>query len=300
MNEILDQNAGDYYLNLREFKDGTVEAVVKVIRPLHGDVIRGSTDGLSYAAGCKALGISSSTSTHNRYVTKKELSDGQKELNQSRSVRRAKQGIRWLCKQFKADRLFTLSYRRNEQNRDIVKKQFTRFVRLVRQGWKGQEGIKDWQFVAVLEKQERGAYHVHCAVHGWQKITFLRAAWYKALGGQGNETGEGTPGQVDVTNPDRAKWGHTGRQWKARKLSAYLTKYLQKTFDIETDEKKRYWHTQDIKKPENQRFILSALGIVSAIQESVNLLAFHVGLKSGFDMWLSSHEDCFWLSGESS
>lgn len=304
MDEILNdfeaETQGDYYVNVREFKDGTVEAVVKTVRPMRADLILGSCDGLSYAAGCRAIGESSSVSS-SRYVTKKEeISEFDRAKNQSRAVRRAKQGIRWLCKQFGADRLFTLSYRKNQDDREEVKAHFKKFLRLVRKGWNGQGGIPDWHYVAVLERQERGAYHIHCAVKGWQKITFLRAAWYKALGGQGNETGEGTPGQVDVTNPDKAKWGHTGREWKSRKLSAYLTKYLQKTFDETSAEKKRYWHTKDIKAPANQRFILGAINIVGAIQEAVDLLFFQCGLKSGFEMWLSDSEDCFWLSGQMS
>lgn len=299
MENILEETQGDYYMNLREFIDGSVECVVKVIRPLKAALIRGSCDGLSYAAGCAAVGESSSVSSHKHIKTETgEQSQFDRDANHARAVRRAKQNIRWLTKEMQADRLFTLTYRRNETDRDQVKADFTRFLRLVKKGWKGQEGVKDWQYVAVLELQERGAYHIHCAVKGWQRIAFLRQAWYKALGGQGNETGEGTPGNVDVTNPDKKRWGHTGRQWKPRKLAGYLTKYIQKTFDNAATEKKRYWHTRGIVRPAVQRFMLGALGIVDAIQESVNLLGFHVGLKPGFDMWLSTSEDCFWLAGE--
>jgi len=304
MNEILigfeEETQGDSYLNLRELKVGSMEAGVKTIRPMHADMIRGACDGLSYAAACHELGESSSVSSFRYVTTKQEKSDFDKSQNLSRAVRRSKQNIRWLCKQFEADRLFTLTYRRNEQDREQVKADFKKFLRLVRKGWKGQGGIPDWHYVAVLELQDRGAYHIHCAVHGWQKITFLRACWYKALGGQGNETGEGTPGQVDVTNPDKAKWGHSGRQWKSRKLSAYLTKYLEKTFDAATEDKKRYWHTKDIKTPLNQRFMLGATGIAGAIQEAVNLLFFAVGLQGSFDHWISTSGDCYWLSGRSS
>lgn len=300
MREIVDETQGDYYVNLREFVDGTIEAVVKVVRPLKADLIRGAIDGLSYSSACKALGESSSvSSSSNRYITEKEeVSEFNKTQNHSRSVRRSKQHIRWLTKSMQADRLFTLSYRRNEQDREQVKADFKRFLRLVAKGWKGQPGIPDWKYCAVLEQQDRGAFHIHCAVKGWQKISFLRAAWYKALGGQGNETGEGTPGQVDVTNPEKAKWGHTGRQWKSRKLAAYLTKYLQKTFDDCSSEKKRYWHSKGITLPVVQRFMLGAVSMVGAIIESVNLLNFHSGLQSGFDHWLSTSHDCYWLSGQ--
>jgi hypothetical protein len=301
MTQILDETQGDYYVNLREFIDGSIEAVVKTIRPLKADLIKGSCDGLSYAAGCRELGESSSVSSHKHVRTESnEISEFDKAANLSRSVRRAKQNVRWLTKQMKADRLFTLSYRRNEQDREQVKADFKKFLRYVTKGWKGQEGIPEWCYVAVLEKQERGAFHIHCAVRGWQRISFLRAAWFKALGGQGNETGEGTPGNVDVTNPDKARWGHTGRQWRPRKLAGYLTKYMQKTFDESATEKKRYWHAKGITTPAVQRFMLSAFNIVDAIVESVNLLGFHVGLKPGFEQWISTQNDCYWLAGEGS
>lgn len=299
MEQILDETQGDYYVNLREFIDGSVEAVVKVIRPLKADLIRGACDGLSYAAACRELGESSSVSSskHVRSVPA-EISQFDRDANHARSVRRAKQNIRWLTKQMRADRLFTLTYRRNETDREQVKADFKKFLRYVTKGWKGQEGIPDWKYVAVLEIQDRGAFHIHCAVQGWQKISFLRTAWYKALGGQGNETGEGTPGAVNVTNPDKARWGHTGRQWRPRKLAGYLTKYIQKTFDQAICEKKRYWHARTIAAPVAQRFMLGSLNIVDAIIESVGLLNFHVGLKPGFDQWLSTQHDCYWLSGE--
>lgn len=158
-------------------------------------------------------------------------------------------------------------------------------------------GVPDWQYVAVLERQQRGAYHIHCAVKGWQRIKFLRACWYKALGGTGDETGENTPGAVNVTNPDKKKWGHTGKQWKVNKLSGYLTKYLSKTFDQSAEEKKRYWHNRDLKPPTKQRFWIGGAGIVSAIQEVVELLELHCGMGPDFNMWLSTSNDSFWISG---
>jgi hypothetical protein len=41
--------------------------------------------------------------------------------NHNRAVRRAKQNIRWLCKTMQADRLFTLTYRENQTDREQVR-----------------------------------------------------------------------------------------------------------------------------------------------------------------------------------
>jgi hypothetical protein len=293
MEEILLPETAEknYYLNLREFKSGGFEAVVKPVRPFTGVNMEACIDG---------------TLTNNAWMYAKpkpkpdeaeEQTPTDKQANHARAVRRARQNIRWLCKVMEADRLFTLSYRENQIDREQARADFSRFLRLVRGGWRGVEGVPDWQYVAVLEKQERGAYHIHCAVKGWQRVKFLRQCWYKALGGTGNESGDQTPGAVNVTNPDKKKWGHTGRNWKVNKLSSYLTKYLAKTFDETTSEKKRYWHTRDLKTPRIQRFWIGGASMSEAIKSAWSMLDLHCGITVDCSMWLSTSNDSLWISG---
>lgn len=302
MNETLHQNHGDYYMDVLEFKNGTVEVLLKTIRPMHEGPVLSVADPDSHGNYLKSIGLSY-MEVHGsglKIVAPEEPepdSEFKRQSNHLRAVRRAKAHIRWLVNEMEADRLFTLTYRANETDREKVKADFKRFVRLVRKGWGGQQGLPEWRYVAVLERQERGAYHIHCAVKGWQKVTFLRTAWYKALGGQGDETGDQTPGNIDVTSPRKARWGTSLREWKASKLSAYLTKYLAKTFDEETDEKKRYWHSKDTVVPAKQRFILCATDLVSAIHESASVLELHFGHAINFARsWLSPFKDALWLS----
>jgi hypothetical protein len=297
MDDILDQKPGSYYMDVREFQDGTIEVVLKAIRPMQEGAILSTADPLSYSNCCKEMGESPSVSDKPRIAQDKEQSSFEQQDNHSRCVRRAKQNIRWLVKGINADRLLTLTYRKNQENREEVKEDFKRFLRLIRKGWAGQTGSKAWQYVAVLERQERGAYHIHCAVKGWQRISFLRAAWYKALGGQGNESGENTPGNIDVTSPKKARWGTQRRDWKSGKLAAYLTKYLAKTFDEETTEKRRYWHSKDALLPQKTRFILCSNDFISAIKELMSIVYLHYGLALDFSRsWVAKSEDCLWLS----
>lgn len=298
MSELYTEESPSYYLNLRQFSSGEFEAVMKVVKPMSEELIKHSIAGTSYAAACAEKGETSRSGfTSFRVRPVEEKTDFDHQSNHNRAVRRAKQNIRWLAKAMCADRLFTLSYRDNVTDREKVREDFKRFIRYVRHGWRGQEGIQGWQYVAVLELQERGAFHIHCAVKGWQRVKYLRQCWYKALGGRGDETGSETPGAVNVTNPDRKRWGHTGRQWKVNKLSGYLTKYLAKTFDTSSSEKKRYWHARDITLPEKQRYWIGGASMPEAIKEAYSMLQFLTGVTVDCNMWVSSLNDVFWIAG---
>jgi hypothetical protein len=82
--------------------------------------------------------------------------------------------------------------------------------------------------VAVPERQERGAFHWHLAVHGWQNLLILREAWAEEMGGMGE-------GNVDVKAPG----GKGSRyQWRVSSLMGYLLKYITKEINDRPDEMK--------------------------------------------------------------
>lgn len=277
--ETLEQNISDcnYYMNIRQFPDGTCEAITKAVRPMAAAMLdKARLNRMIYGN-----------------PPAEEKSDTEKAANWSRAVRRSRQTVRWLCKQMKADRLFTLTYRENQTDRDQVRKDFTRFLRLVR------AELGDWAYVAVLERQERGAYHIHCAVRGWQRISVLRACWYKALGASPDVSGADTPGNIDVTRP-RGRWSSgAGRSWNSTALGKYIGKYMSKTFEDIGGEKKRYWHSTDVVAPVVHRVWLgSAASPVDAIRQSVSILQVFYGLSGAdWEMWLSPDWTSFWLSG---
>jgi hypothetical protein len=233
--------------------------------------------------------------------------------NWERAVRRAKQSIRWLCKQMAADRLFTLTYRANVEDREQVKADFKEFLRLVRKGGfnyrtKGGEirrapPQKGWKYVAVLERQDRGALHIHVAVKGWQRVEVLRAAWYRAASGldgcrccDGLESGADTPGAVNVTSP--RDFGKNRRDWKTAALAGYITKYLSKTFNECCADKKRYWHSCDVTLPPKQGFFLASTNMLDAIKGALKYANGVYGLDVNSIMhWVSWGCDCYWLSG---
>ncbi|WP_143707493.1 hypothetical protein [Uliginosibacterium sp. TH139] len=276
----------NYFMKIRTFQNGTLEGCVQAVRPMAMDAMKDRFE----SSGTHAPGFGAKPLTEEEEAEKRER-------NHKRAVRRAKQSARWLVKQISADRLLTLTYRENMQDRERLYDDFKRFVRLLRKELKG----RPWPYVAVPELQDRGAFHIHLAVKGWQPYSVIRRCWYQALGGRGDEKGVETPGQVDVTSP-RAKqgMGGAGRQWDSSRLSGYIVKYMEKTFDDLTDsEKKRYWHSADAKKPTVHRVWLGAVDVTEACPEAIGVLQTFYGLVGAqFDMWLSPDGTTFWVAGK--
>ena len=129
--------------------------------------------------------------------------------------------------------------------------------------------LPKWECIIVLEKQKRGAYHFHAAVHGWQnRLPLMKKLWWDLVGGQGQ-------GAIIVTPPPG---GHEGNsQWDIVRLARYLCKYISKAVgEDHVFDKKTYWHTRGIDYPP----VISIL-VESGKEESwANLLIpFHPGRK---------------------
>jgi len=128
--------------------------------------------------------------------------------------------------------------------------------------------LPEWDCVIVLEKQKRGAFHFHAAVHGWQRLTLIREIWWRVIGGKmfGTLQIEGPPGS------------HVGNsQWNIVRLARYMCKYLSKAVgEDHVFDKKTYWHTRGIDNPP----VVSIL-VQSGSEESwaSELIPFHPGRK---------------------
>jgi hypothetical protein len=174
--------------------------------------------------------------------------------NLERAVRRAKKSVHYAIRQIGADHLLTLTTRENITERAKYFEIFQRFIRLVRtkilvNGRLITVPRKSYAYVAVPELQDRGAYHLHCAVVGRQDIPFLRACWYVALGGRIGDSGDTALGQVDVQYRQK-RWGNQSETHKTFALVRYLTKYIDKDFAHSTElGQHRYLKARDIPKP---------------------------------------------------
>lgn len=165
----------------------------------------------------------------------KELSEEErKALNLKRSARRARQVVRWRCMTLGVDRLLTLTYRENMTDLQRCHRDFRKFYLLMQ-----RTGMLRG-YVAVPERQERGAWHVHIAIAGHLPVKQVRQMWHAVVG-----TYEGHPnGNVDISY---RKWGG---KLDAKRIAAYIAKYVGKTFERELDGKTRYWGSRGIERPE--------------------------------------------------
>lgn len=143
------------------------------------------------------------------------------------SITRARQTLRNRCKQLCPDRMLTLTKRGKFESVDELWKAFKEFSRLmlVRFG-------EQWRYVACPELHGDGVtYHMHVAVRGFFWVDAVRAIWYRALGGKGNERGEDTPGGINISDPRKYEKRGGTRASRIRRLASYIAKYVGKGFD---------------------------------------------------------------------
>lgn len=157
----------------------------------------------------------------------------------AKSVQRARRRVRHAVKQMRATHMLTLTYRENMQDPERLRRDWDRFVRRVRAKY------PDWQYVCVREKQERGAWHFHIALRGFQNVLFLRHEW-RAVCGDGN---------IHVRGPSKR------RGWKmgaAARMAGYMSKYLGKQFADTCEYERRYWVSQGIGAPDVETFYVES------------------------------------------
>ncbi|MCY0388453.1 hypothetical protein OVY01_14735 [Robbsia sp. Bb-Pol-6] len=191
------------------------------------------------------------------------------------AARRAKQQVRLRCKAIGADRMITLTYRENMQDKATLKRHFDALRRRLGK-------LQLFHYVAVAERQKRGAWHLHIAVKGRENYRVLRAIWHSIVG-QDN-------GNVDVRNPYREKG-------LRHKLAAYLSKYITKDFGEHQLNEKRYWTSKGVEIPEQH----SIAHITSNNPGKALLLAFDAALDAGASLdrcqtYWNQELGCFWLA----
>jgi hypothetical protein len=186
---------------------------------------------IDYGDGLAEVGFGF-TSTGFPNKTPRGLSEKRDE-NEDRSVRRARKLLRQRLLASGATYLLTLTYQANVTDLGKANDDLTVFLRRVKRR------IPGYVYVAVAERQKRGAWHWHLAVNGWQDHAFLRNTWRSVVG----------EGNIDIKAP-RAPKGHPRLG-----LVKYLCKYLSKSFAEEEHLNARRFRSSRISVPEVRQLL---------------------------------------------
>jgi hypothetical protein len=141
--------------------------------------------------------------------------------------------------------LWTLTYKANVQDRDTVLKHLDVFRRRV------VAVLGEWRYVAVLEKQERGAFHVHLATHalpvrlvrGGVKVKswdVMRSIWRNVVGQLGGAFNEAK---------QKARWGTNKPMKSASQIASYIAGYVAKDMIDGELNRKRYSASKGVDVP---------------------------------------------------
>ena len=167
--------------------------------------------------------------------------DEEVEEKRLRSLRSAARRAKTMCRRVIItegfDELLTLTYRENQQDRELCKLHFRRWVERMKRALGG------FRYCGSFERQERGAMHVHIATHKLPQHAVHKGVKIKAWE-------LGTRIWRDIVGADNglcfvgghSKWGghKRRRNMGLAKMAAYVSKYITKDFEDAPSEKNRY------------------------------------------------------------
>lgn len=167
--------------------------------------------------------------------------EGDREKSAKVAARRARTTLRRRCKMIGATQMLTLSYRENMTDFQRLRNDLREFVRRLRQ-------YGAFEYVAGIEKQKRGALHLHLAINAfplWMKnaqgikvksACLVRSVW-RGVVGLNN-------GAIHLTRP---------RSNAVHRIASYISKYIAKGLEDAVFNAKSYWSSRGIPKPVRDR-----------------------------------------------
>lgn len=204
------------------------------------------------------VGVLSDQAYADRLAEVEFTADERKEANLERAAKRATRRVRHLCKAAGVDTLLTMTYAENMTSWDTLKKHVKEFNRRM------SKLIPGWFYVAAYERQKRGAWHVHMAVHRLPRelptkegvkvksFNVVRAVWRAVTGELG--------GNIDVQSRKR------NSQRAPSKIAAYLSKYMTKAFADGDAWSNRFSASKGVTVPKPERIRFAGYSFCEAAQ----------------------------------
>ena len=267
------QEKYQYRLKVQPFTAGGFEAVVKLV----------DVEQVARLKESQELGILKKPRTERPPEEREEAILSAK--------RRAKQMVRYKCKEMGANRLLTLTTRETLPILSLLAC-FQKFLYLVERAI-GEKLL----YIAVPEQHPTNPdhLHLHIAVNTFLNVNVIRKCWHAALvarlparkdgqpdeqGGMPDCTGKNSPGNVDIQYIKT----RGGKGAQTVKVARYISKYITKG-DFERFNKKRYWSTKGVKVLDARRVWLKSMSLGDAITESYRELGLFGHSGDGLDFF---------------
>jgi hypothetical protein len=171
----------------------------------------------------------------NRKQEQRVLSEDEMLENLMRSAKRAYQTALCKAKALRVDRMLTLTFARNVvvAMKEQALSCFARFTRLCRAEF-GQ-----FEYIATMETQKRGAIHFHLAVNRYYNVWQLWELWKKAVVESGLAQSADKIGSVYIN-----KRASQSKQGIARYVCKYIMKEFYNSMANHEQNRKRYFSSK--------------------------------------------------------
>ncbi|MGJ8619644.1 MAG: rolling circle replication-associated protein [Methylophilaceae bacterium] len=208
-----------------------------------------------------------------RPFTERGKGDRQKSIESS--IRRSRRRVRHLCKLLNARYMVTLTTQEIITDKAVMQKYFQEFVRRIRK-------VNDFQYVATLELQKRGALHMHIAVGTRQCCKLLWSIWLHIIGKD--------KGRVHVTKEGKGRGARN-------RIASYISKYIAKSFEDGELNKKRYWASKNIGHAVKTIHLLRPDWPIVEVLLYIKELCEELKVNFSFECtWQNLDEGLFWMA----
>jgi len=266
------QERYQYRLKVQPFTAGGFEAVVKLV----------DVEQVARLKEFQELGILKKPRTERPPEEREEAILSAK--------RRAKQMVRYKCKEMGANRLLTLTTRETLPIHELLSR-FQKFLYLVERAI-GEKLL----YIAVPEQHPTNPdhLHLHVAINTFLQVGIIRKCWHAALtcahvyvrmdqSTMPDYSGSRSPGNVDLQYIKT----RGGKGAQTVKVARYISKYITKG-DFERFNKKRYWSTKGVKVLDARRTWLKSMSMNDAMKEAFSDLGI---FSDGMDLFSSGMFD---------
>lgn len=167
--------------------------------------------------------------------------DEEDEERRLRALKKSAQRAKQLCRRIIIaegfDQLLTLTYRDNQEDRELCKRHFKMWVQRMKRALGGE-----FRYCASFERQDRGAMHVHIACQKLPKHVQYKGAKIQSWR-LGTECWRGIVGKNNglcFVGGKNARGGQRHKRMTLAKLAQYVSKYIMKDYEDAPEESNRY------------------------------------------------------------